>query len=233
MRGAMMLAGDCRVKTRQLEQLAVDSNCINADLPPEPRWLLSSAVHPAPRGPSRQHAARRWTPLDRPTCHGYPAPVFSGDQVATLLADLGVTHVVTVPDSTIGRWERDIERHEALTLVRVCREGEAWQVAAGLYLGGATPLVMIQCTGLFESGDALRNALHDWQLPIFSIIGYRSYLDQAKLPGDTCLVFTEPVLEAWQVDYRLITSPSQLDVIREHALACRAASRPGAALIAE
>ncbi len=42
-------------------------------------------------------------------------------------------------------------------LVRVCREGEAWEVAAGLHLGGATPLVMIQCTGLFESGDAIRN----------------------------------------------------------------------------
>ena len=162
-----------------------------------------------------------------------PRPeVFSGDQVASLLAELGVTHVVTVPDSTIGRWESAIER-VGLRLVRVCREGEAWQVAAGLYLGGATPLVMIQCTGLFESGDALRNALHDWKLPIFSIIGYRSYRDQAKLPGDTCLVFTEPVLDAWRIPYRLVTEPSQLGAIREHFVACRDAGRPGAALIAE
>ena len=92
---------------------------------------------------------------------------------------------------------------------------------------------MIQCTGLFESGDALRNALHDWKIPVFSIIGYRSYLDQAKLPGDTCLVFTEPILDAWKIDYRLITSPSQLDVIREHLLSCRQANTAGAALIAE
>ena len=117
--------------------------------------------------------------------------------------------------------------------MRVCREGEAWEVAAGLELGGATPLVMIQCTGLFESGDALRNVLHDWKLPVFAIIGYRSYLDQAKLPGDTCLVFTEPVLDAWRIDYRLITSPSQLDVIRGHYLDCRDSGRAGAALIAE
>jgi sulfopyruvate decarboxylase subunit alpha len=159
--------------------------------------------------------------------------VFSGDQIAALLAELGVSHIVTVPDSTIGRWESAIERTDSLRLVRVCREGEAWQVAAGLYLGGATPLVMIQCTGLFESGDALRNALHDWKLPLFAVIGYRSYLDQAKLPGDTCLVFTEPVLDAWRIDYRLITQPSQLDDIREHFIACKAAERPGAVLIAE
>ena len=159
--------------------------------------------------------------------------MFSGEQIASVLTELGVTHVVTVPDSTIGQWETAIERTDGLRLVRVCREGEAWQVAAGLHLGGATPLVMIQCTGLFESGDALRNALHDWKIPVFSIIGYRSYLDQAKLPGDTCLVFTEPILDAWKVDYRLITSPSQLDVIRDHFVGCRSAGVPGAALIAE
>jgi sulfopyruvate decarboxylase TPP-binding subunit len=159
--------------------------------------------------------------------------VFSGEQVATLLAELGVTHVLTVPDSTIGRWESAIESMGRTRLVRVCREGEAWQVAAGLHLGGATPLIMIQCTGLFESGDALRNALHDWKLPLFSIIGYRSYLDQAKLPGDTCLVFTEPILRTWQIDYRLITSPSQLGEIGQHFLACRDAGRAGAALIGE
>src|SRR5437763_1601373 len=84
-----------------------------------------------------------------------------------------------------------------------CREGEAWEIAAGLHLGGASPVVLIQCTGLFESGDALRNVLHDWKLPIFSIIGYRSYLSQDTLPGDTSLVFTEPVLSAWNIDYKL------------------------------
>src|SRR5215218_7856413 len=139
--------------------------------------------------------------------------VFSGEQVAALLTELGVTHVITVPDSTIGRGEGAIERSSTVRLVRVCREGEAWQVAAGLLLGGATPIVMIQCTGLFESGDALRNVLHDWKLPIFSVIGYRSYLSQETIPGDTCLIFTEPILDAWKVDYRLINEPSQLSMI--------------------
>jgi len=110
---------------------------------------------------------------------------------------------------------------------------QAWGVAAGLYLGGATPLVLIQCTGLFESGDALRNALHDWKLPLFAIIGYRSYLNQETLPGDTCLVFTEPILDAWRVGYRFITAPSQLDEMRAHLTKCRTAGEPGVVLIAE
>lgn len=158
--------------------------------------------------------------------------MFSGQQVASLLISLGVTHVVTVPDSTIGRWEEDIAR-SGISLVRVCREGEAWSVAGGLYLGGASPLVMIQCTGLFESGDALRNMLHEWKLPIYSVIGYRSYLNQDTLPGDTTLVFTEPMLAAWKLDVRLITQTSQLPLIAEHYCACHTAGIPGVALIAE
>jgi sulfopyruvate decarboxylase TPP-binding subunit len=80
-----------------------------------------------------------------------------------------------VPDSTIGQWQAAIERARATRWFGVCREGEAWQSRPGLYMGGASPLVMIQCTGLFESGDAIRNAVHDWKLPLFAIIGYRSY----------------------------------------------------------
>jgi sulfopyruvate decarboxylase TPP-binding subunit len=158
--------------------------------------------------------------------------MFSGDQIVSLLRGAGITHVVTVPDSTLGQWEASIAQSE-IDLIRVCREGEAWAIAAGLHLGGASPLVMIQCTGLFESGDALRNVLHDWKLPIPSIIGYRSYLNQDTLPGDTCLVFTEPILKAWNLDYRLITTPDQLPNMARHLADCRAAGHPGVLLIAE
>jgi sulfopyruvate decarboxylase subunit alpha len=159
--------------------------------------------------------------------------MFSGEQVALLLEQLGVTHIVTVPDSTIGQWQTAIETRGQTRVIRVCREGEAWETAAGLHLGGASPLVMIQCTGLFESGDAIRNVMHDWKLPIFSFIGYRSYLNQDSLPGDTCLVFTEPLLDVWRIDYRLITQSSQLGEIATHFRSCRDAGWPGAALIAE
>ena len=158
--------------------------------------------------------------------------MFSADQIPSLLRGAGITHVVTVPDSTIGQWERAIEP-DGMSLIRVCREGEAWAVAAGLYLGGKSPLVMIQCTGLFESGDALRNTLHDWKLPIPSIIGYRSYLNQETLPGDTCLVFTEPILRTWEIDYRLITRPEEFPVMVQHLAHGRTAGKPVALLIAE
>ena len=156
----------------------------------------------------------------------------SGPEVVGLLDELGITHVVWVPDSTFGQWEESLV-DSSVELIRSCREGEVWVVAAGLLLAGARPLVMIQCTGLFESGDALRNVLHDYKLPLYGFVGYRSYLNQSTLPGDTCLVFTEPILKAWQIDYRLIDAPEKFGKIAAHYRLCREAKRPGVALIAE
>jgi len=159
--------------------------------------------------------------------------MFSGAQIIGLLEELGFTHVVGVPDSTIGQWDADLSASRTIRLIRASREGEAWEIAGGLYLGGARPLVLIQCTGLFESGDALRNVVHDWKLPIYAIIGYRSYLDQSTIPGDTCLVFTEPILDAWKIDYRFIKAASQFDDLRSHCRHCRDEKIAGVALLAE
>jgi sulfopyruvate decarboxylase TPP-binding subunit len=158
--------------------------------------------------------------------------MFDGPEIAGVLKDAGTSHVVLLPDSTLGPWEAALWE-AGLSVVRVCREGEAWAVAGGLYLGGARPLVMIQCTGLFESGDALRNMLFDYGLPLPAVIGYRSRLNQETLPGDTALHYTEPILKGWGLDYRLICAPEQLDEVRDLLETCREERRPGIALIAE
>jgi sulfopyruvate decarboxylase subunit alpha len=159
--------------------------------------------------------------------------MFTGAQMVELFRSVGVTHVVTVPDSTIGQWDDALAGAPGLRVVRVCREGEAWEIAAGLHLGGARPVVLIQCTGLFESGDALRNVIHDWRLPLYAIIGYRSFLNQDTLPGDTCLTFTEPIIAAWKLDCLFVRSPDQLQAIGDHLRDCAAGGRAGVTLLAE
>lgn len=156
---------------------------------------------------------------------------FSAEQVADTLVGLGITHVVWLPDSALGLWERALDRPGVLELVHVCREGEAWAIAAGLHLGGCRPLVMIQNTGLFESGDALRNVLFDLKLPIMALVGYRSYLVPDST--DSARRFTEPILDAWGLDYMVVRSPDELGKMADHFRACRDAGRPGVALVAE
>src|SRR6266851_5207043 len=131
--------------------------------------------------------------------------MLEGPAVAAALKDEGVTDIVWIPDSDLGTWEPALLATPGLRLVRVCREGEAIALAGGLLLGGRRPLIVIQCTGLFEAGDALRNLVHDMKLPLFFVIGVRSYLaHQKKATGDTCPVFTEPIMKAWQIPYTIL-----------------------------
>ncbi len=156
----------------------------------------------------------------------YPA-----EQVADVIIRLGFTHVVWLPDSALGPWELALDQPGMLELIRVCREGEAWAVAAGLHLGGCRPLVMIQNTGLFESGDAMRNVLFDLGLPLAAVVGYRSALVAGST--DSARRFSEPILKAWGLDYIVVAHPRDWPLMAEHLDKCRLDGRPGVVLVAE
>jgi len=158
-----------------------------------------------------------------------------GPAVAAALRGAGVTDVIWIPDSELGRWDVALSAEPGLRLLRVCREGEAIALAGGLYLGGRRPVVMVQCTGLFEAGDALRNLLHDMKLPLFLVVGVRGwYAHQQGATADTCPVFTEPILKAWQVSYVLLDPKrhTAADLVAEYSRAWQE-RRAGAVLLAE
>jgi sulfopyruvate decarboxylase TPP-binding subunit len=160
--------------------------------------------------------------------------MLDGPSVAAALKECGITHLVWIPDSELGTWEPALTAEPALTLLRVCREGEAIAVAGGLLLGGKRPLVLIQCTGLFEAGDALRNIVHDLKLPLFLIVGVRSYYaHQQGTTRDTCPIFTEPILQAWKIPYVLLDRRySAADLAAAYRQA-QAEKRAGVVLLAE
>jgi sulfopyruvate decarboxylase TPP-binding subunit len=160
--------------------------------------------------------------------------MFDGPAVVAALKDCGVSHVVWIPDSELGTWESALRGDPALQLIRVCREGEAIAVAAGLLLGGRRPVVMIQCTGLFEAGDALRNVVHDLKLPLFLLIGLRGYYAaQQGRTMDTCPIFSEPILRAWQIPYVLLDRRHTAADLAAAYRQAQSEKRAGAVFLAE
>lgn len=160
--------------------------------------------------------------------------MFDGTAVATALKSCGVTHVVWLPDSELGRWEAALAGDPGLQLIRVCREGEALAVAAGLLLGGQRPVVLLQCTGLFEAGDSLRNVVHDLGLPLFLVVGVRSWQAHRRGVGsDTCPVFAEAVVSAWRLPYRWLTESSDVEELADAYRQARQDRRAFAVLLPE
>ncbi len=160
--------------------------------------------------------------------------MLDGPSVAAAFRECGVTHVLWLPDSELGTWEPALRREPGLQLIRICREGEAMAVAAGLLLGGQRPVVAIQCTGLFEAGDALRNAVHDLKLPLFLIVGIRSYYaHQEGKTADSCPLFAEPILQAWRIPYVILDRRHGAADLAGAYRQARAEERPGVVCVAE
>jgi sulfopyruvate decarboxylase TPP-binding subunit len=160
--------------------------------------------------------------------------MLDGPSVAAALKSCGITHVVWVPDSELGTWESALLAEPTLQLLRVCREGEAIAVAGGLLLGGKRPIVLVQCTGFFEAGDALRNFVHDLKLPLFFGIGVRSYYaHQQGTSADTCPIFTEPIVQAWKLPYTILDKQNTAADLAAAYCRAQAENRAGAVLLAE
>ena len=62
--------------------------------------------------------------------------MISGQQIVQTVSDWGTTHVVWLPDSMLGTWEESLDAANSFELIRVCREGESWPLAAGLQISG-------------------------------------------------------------------------------------------------
>ena len=129
----------------------------------------------------------------------------------------GVTHVVGLPDNGSRALFACLENDPDTDVIGVTREGEAFAIAAGLFAAGKQPMVLVQNTGLLESGDAFRGTLFNMGFPVLMLIGYRGYESLGKEEGkvDTAASFLEPTLAAWEIPYRLIQGDDQLDAFDE------------------
>mgnify|MGYP001346530354 FL=1 len=117
----------------------------------------------------------------------------------------GVTHVIWLPDSETNFMYELMTREEELKIVPVCREGESIAIAAGVWVGGKKPVVLIQNTGMFEAGDSIRGLGIDIEFPLVMMIGYRGWTRHG-ITKDSAARFTEPILHAYGINYYLIES---------------------------
>ena len=127
----------------------------------------------------------------------------TGKRILDELKKCDITHIVWLPDSEARfMYEAMTSQHE-ITLVPICREGEAIAIAAGLILGGKKPVVLHQNTGFFESGDSVRGLGLDLELPLLLLIGYRGWRCDSTMT-DSAAIFLEPMLDTWGIKHYLV-----------------------------
>jgi sulfopyruvate decarboxylase subunit alpha len=143
-----------------------------------------------------------------------------------------VTHVVWLPDSETNWLYLLLKAEPTLTLVAVPREGLACSIAAGVSAGGKTPVILIQNTGLMESGDSIRGWLIGLNIPVVLIVGLRGWTGHG-VTTDTAATFTEPFLNAFRINYYIVQSDADASRIEVAFDEARKTKRPVAVLVAD
>ena len=126
----------------------------------------------------------------------------------TVLAEMkknGVSHIVWLPDSETNWLYLLMQAEPSLRLIGGTREGHACSIAAGLHAGGRKPLILIQNTGMMESGDSIRGWLLGMYVPVVLMVGYRGWTRHG-INTDTAATYTERFLMAFGINYYLVES---------------------------
>ena len=153
----------------------------------------------------------------------------------TVLAQMkknGVTHVVWLPDSETNWLFLLMKEDPSLTLVGVNREGLAFSAASGIYAGGKTPLILIQNTGLMESGDSMRGWAMQMEVPVVLMVGYRGYTRHG-VNKDTAATYTERFLNAFNINYYLVEVDADAERISIAFAEAKKTKQPVAILVAD
>ena len=156
----------------------------------------------------------------------------SPESVLAEMKKNGVTHVVWLPDSETNWLFLLMQEDPSLTLVGVNREGLAFSAASGIYAGGKTPLILIQNTGLMESGDSMRGWAMQMEVPVVLMVGYRGYTRHG-VNKDTAATYTERFLNAFNIQYYLVEQDSDAERISIAFAEAKKTNRPVAVLVAD
>jgi sulfopyruvate decarboxylase TPP-binding subunit len=144
----------------------------------------------------------------------------------------GVTHVITIPDSETNYLYELMREQPWLDIIPTSREGETFAIALGLNLAGQVPVVLIQNTGMLESGDSIRGMALDAGFPLLLVVGYRGWTRHGVVT-DSAARYTEPFLNAFRINYYLVESNEDGGRISTAFQEARATKRPVAVLIGD
>lgn len=159
-------------------------------------------------------------------------PGVSAAATIDALRGIGITHALIIPDSESRRLFDALNAAPGIDVITPTREGESIAIAAGLWTGGAHPVVVIQNTGLMEAGDALRGCALGPSVPLRLMVGWRGYggAMAGATPIDSAYTYTEPLLEAWGIPTWHLMSDDDLDVIATMDRTATTTHRPAAVL---
>lgn len=149
------------------------------------------------------------------------------------IRSVGITHVITVPDTHQRTLLALLADTEHPALITACTEDEAIGINAGLYCGGAKPMLLIQNNGLYACLNTLKALPLDARVPTFMLIGEhgRDVALPSRDNADLSVRMLEPTLELWGVSYSRLERAEDLENFQRAYSYCQHEGGPVAVLV--
>lgn len=129
------------------------------------------------------------------------------------LREAGIDFVVTVPDSWTKEVSACLRDDPDIRYVCVTREEEAVAVAAGAWLGGKQPALLIESTGLGNSLTALGGLNLDRQIPVLILTSFRSALGEMLGQVSSYSSRFDRIMEALGVPYFILRDAQEAGAV--------------------
>jgi len=160
------------------------------------------------------------------------APTWAAGVCAGMHA-AGSRDVVYVPDNPLSHVMRELaDRYRDVRVVIATREEEAFGIAAGLYLGGRKPTVMLQSSGLGNSLNAITSLVLPYQIPMLIVVSMRGDAGEwnaAQVPMGRAV---RPIFDALAIPHVTVESAAAAaDAVRLAATTAFATRLAGACIL--
>ena len=133
-------------------------------------------------------------------------------RVCAGLAAANVRHIVYVPDNPLSHLLDVLAReYPQVHRTLATREEEAVGIAAGLYLGGVRPAVLMQSSGLGNCANAVASLLAAYQIPVVFVMSMRGdpgEWNAAQVPMGRAI---RPLLDALGVPFASIDAAEEAE----------------------
>ncbi len=147
---------------------------------------------------------------------GPVARSIDGAALADAVRALGVTHIITVPDTNLRTAIAPLMATSVPKVIYSCTEDEAMGINAGLYITGHRPMLLIQNNGLYACMNTLKAIALDAEIPTFMLIGQFARDVNKPVEENTkrAVTLLEPTLATWSVPFVRLERPDDLPLLR-------------------
>lgn len=138
--------------------------------------------------------------------------MIDSDVFVQALQDMGVNFFTGVPDSILGGIIEELMTRKVYT--PAVREDEAVAMAAGAYMAGKIPAVLMQNSGLGTSLNTLISLNMMYRQPCILLVSWRGFqgndAPEHLVMGETML----PLLDTMKIPHRVLSEQTMTDDLR-------------------